>query len=384
MASGAVAELERAAATVAGGVCVGVEPHAHVHAAIASFVGDHPIPGRRSFLAAEALATAVAHLRAEDLAIVLLSGGATSLVAAPVPAVSERDLAQLFDLLHRSGLDIHAMNVVRKRFVRWGAGRLAVALAPTRAEVLLVSDVPGDDPADVASGPCAPDSTTAEDVQRILAEAGLLGAVPSAVRTHLHAARIGRVPETPKAGHPAFAAVATRTIGSSRFAIAAAIAHARSLSVHAEAGAAPLEGEAARCGTLLADELLKRAERGWRGCVVWGGETTVRRAGVDVAALGGRCQELALAAAKRLATGGEIARRVSLLAAGTDGRDGPTDAAGAFADASVWDAITRAGLGGEHALASHASYAALDAARALFRRGATGTNVMDVVIGAVA
>ncbi|HET7187231.1 MAG TPA: DUF4147 domain-containing protein [Gemmatimonadaceae bacterium] len=387
MASAAVAELDRAAMTVGGGVIVAAESSLPVHAAVESVVGDHPIPGRRSFAAADAVAAAAARVHAEDCALVLLSGGATSLVAAPVAGVSERDVTQLFDLLHRAGLDIHAMNVVRKRFTRWGAGRLAVALAPARTDVLLISDVPGDDPADVGSGPCTPDYTTADDVHRILADAGMLDIVPPTLRAHLHAAQLGRVPETPKAVHPAFASVSTRTIGSNRLAVAAAVAHARTLSMHAEVGAMSLEGEAARCGSAVADELLARAAGGWRGCVVWGGETTVRRvahSGDADAALGGRCQELALAVAKRLATAGELAQRVSLLAAGTDGRDGPTDAAGAFADDTVWEAIARAGIDGDEALARHASYAALDAAQALFRRGPTGTNVMDVVIGAVA
>ena len=386
MASAAVAELHRE--KVVGGVCVAAEPRAPVHAAIASLVGDHPIPDRRSSAAADVVANAASRVHADDLALVLLSGGATSLVAAPVAGVSERDLAQLFDLLHRAGLDIHAMNAVRKRFTRWGAGRLAAALAPARTEVLLISDVPGDDPADVASGPCSPDLATADDVHRILAAAGLLDTLPPTIREHLHASQVGRVPETPKAMHPAFTSVSTRTIGSNRLAVTAALAHARRMSVHAEPGAVPLAGEAEACGAALADELLARAQRGWHGCVVWGGETTVRRGAAsrdaDTRALGGRCQELALAAARRLATAGGVAQRVSLLAAGTDGRDGPTDAAGAFADASVWDAIVRAAADGERALASHASYEALDAAQALFRRGPTGTNVMDVVIGAVA
>ena len=387
MASAAVTELERSAMTVTGGVCVGAEPSGSIHGAIASLAGDHPLPDRRSFAAADAVAAAAARVHADDLALVLLSGGATSLVAAPVSGVSTRDITQLFDLLHRGGLDIHAMNVVRKRFTRWGAGRLAVALAPARIVVLLISDVPGDDPADVGSGPCTPDRATATDVRRILADAALLDLLPPTVRAHLDEATSGGVPDTPKPMHPAFATVSTVTIGSNRLAIAAALAHAHTLPVHAEAGAAPLVGDAARCGTALAEELLTRAGRGWHGCVVWGGETTVRRVAPSregiAAPLGGRCQELALAAARRLAAGGDLARGVSLLAAGTDGRDGPTDAAGAFADASVWDAAALAG-GGDEALARHASYAALDAAQALFRRGPTGTNVMDVVIGAVA
>jgi hydroxypyruvate reductase len=195
----------------------------------------------------------------------------------------------------------------------------------------------------------------------------------------------GASPETPKPAHPAFSRVATRIIASNRLAVEAAVAGGRALSVAAEAAAEPIGGDAARCGVMLAETLMARAERGLEGCVVWGGETTVRLATAEARApvSGGRCQELALAAARRLAAGGDVARRVSLLAAGTDGRDGPTDAAGAFADAAVWSAITRSGRDPERALARHDSYAALDAGGALLRRGLTGTNVMDVVIGLV-
>jgi hydroxypyruvate reductase len=189
-------------------------------------------------------------------------------------------------------------------------------------------------------------------------------------------------------------------IGANHLALDAAVARARELSVAAEPVRAPLRGDAARCGEAIADTLLQRAERDQLGCVLWGGETTVQLGrpsppfahlaassrSVDapaMAATGGRCQELALAAARRLASGGAAARRITILAAGTDGRDGPTDAAGAFADAVLWETIARSGHDPEHALTRHESYAALAAAGALLHRGLTGTNVMDVVIGVV-
>ena len=320
----------------------------------------------------------------------LLSGGASSLVAAPVAPLSARDLVALFDLLHRAGLDIHAMNLVRKRVVQWGAGRLALALARSgaRVDALLVSDVPGDDPADVASGPCTPDSSTAGEIRALLREADLLARAPAVLVALLDDVERGAADETPKPGHPAFDAVTTRVIGSNTLAVAAAVARAQALGRHADADPSPLRGEAARCGVEIADALLARADAGRAGCVVWGGETTVRRDGGGAAdgaraGVGGRCQELALAAAERLARTGDAGRRVALLAAGTDGRDGPTDAAGAFADAGLWDAIARAGHDPALALARHDAHPALDAAGALLRTGPTGTNVMDVVIGVV-
>ena len=384
MSAAAVDALRNADHELAGGMLVAAEQARSPHELIEAREGDHPLPGPRSFSAAHRLGERVAAVRDDDVAIVLLSGGATSLVAAPLTGLDEGDLVRLFDVLHRSGLDIRAMNLVRKRFTRWGAGRLAVAFAPAHAEVLAISDVPGDDPVDIASGPCAPDPSTARDLLALLHGTGLLAELPAALREHLDAVLRGDRAETPKPDHPAFVGVSTRVIGSNRLAVDAAVARAKGLSLDAERVLQPLAGDAARCGDDIATDLLARAERGRRGCVVvWGGETTVRR-GDATTALGGRCQELALAAARRLATAGDAARGIALLAAGTDGRDGPTDAAGGYADASVWAAAARGGVDPEQALVRHESYTALDAADALLRRGATGTNVMDVAIGVIA
>jgi hydroxypyruvate reductase len=390
MCAAAADTLSQPAYVIDGGLIVAPERESSPHPAIVALAGDHPMPGPRSFAAARRLDEASQGMREEDMAVVLLSGGASSLVAAPIPGLREDDIVRLFELLHRVGLHIHDMNAIRKRFTRWGAGRLAVALAPARTEVLVVSDVPGDVVADVASGPCTPDEFTASAVLHLLRRSGLGDELPAALAADLEAVQRGVSPETPKPTHPAFTRVTTRVIGSNRLAVDAAVARARALSLSAEAATEPIAGDAARCGVVLAETLLARAERGREGCVVWGGETTVRLAADDrapprggMAATGGRCQELALAAARRLADGGDVARRVMLLAAGTDGRDGPTDAAGAFADAAIWNAIARGGHDPGRALARHESYAALDSAGALLRRGPTGTNVMDVVIGVV-
>ncbi len=400
MAGGAISALHRSLHTIAGGVVVAPEAAPTPYPTLTALPGDHPLPGRRSFTAAQRIAETAAGMRSNDIAIVLLSGGATSLMAAPLRGMAEADLGHLFELLLGSGLDIRDMNTIRKRFTRWGAGRLALALAPARTHALIISDVLGNDPADIGSGPCAPDRNTVRDVIALLERAGVLNRIPHAMREYLTGVSRGVIPETPKETHPAFAHVSTRVIGTNHLALDAAVARARELSIGAEPVRAPLRGDAARCGEVIAESLLQRAERDQLGCVVWGGETTVQldrssppqfaRAAAGgptdtpvMAPTGGRCQELALAAAKRLAAGGTAARRVTILAAGTDGRDGPTDAAGAFADATVWEAISRSGHDAEQALARHESYAALNAAGALLHRGLTGTNVMDVVIGVV-
>jgi glycerate-2-kinase len=387
MASAALSALHRNGNDVAAGVVVSPEAHPALGATITSVVGDHPIPGHRSLVASERIGELATGMRSDDVALVLVSGGATSLIGAPLPGMREADLVALYELLLGSGLDIHEMNVVRKRFARWGAGRLAVALAPARTHALIISDVESDDPADIASGPCTPDPNSAHDVIAILERTALLGRIAAPMREYLGDVARGAIPETPRTTDVAFERVTTRIIGSNRLSTEAAARRARELALAVVNHGSVLTGDAARAGAAIATSLLERARDGWRGCVVWGGETTVQLGATDShdgaergAPLGGRCQELALSAARVLDQAGDAARGITLLAAGTDGRDGPTDGAGAFADATVWEAIRASGRSPDDALARHESYVALDAAGALHRRGHTGTNVRDVVI----
>ncbi|MEO8334515.1 MAG: DUF4147 domain-containing protein [bacterium] len=397
MAAAAAASLQRSLLTIAGGVIVSPEPMASPYATVVALEGDHPLPGRHSFTAAERIGDTAAGMRSDDVAIVLLSGGVTSLIAAPLRGMAEADLGQLFELLLGSGLDIRKMNAVRKRFTRWGAGRMALSLAPARTHVFVMSDVLGDEPADIGSGPCTPDPWTIKQVIELLTQSNLLARISPAMRDYLTGVSRGVIPETPKATHPAFAHVSTRVIGSNRLALDAISAHARQISLDVESIAVPLQGDAATAGAQIADELLRRARQGRPGCIVWGGETTVQlhgpaapvaRGASALAAAGappsgGRCQELALAASKRLSENGDDGRRITILAAGTDGRDGTTDAAGAFADATIWEQIRQGGRDPDVALRRHESHAVLGAAGALLPRRFTGTNVMDVVIGLV-
>ncbi|MGH7701459.1 MAG: DUF4147 domain-containing protein, partial [Gemmatimonadales bacterium] len=152
----------------AGGLVVSPEPAEPFHPALVLAVGDHPEPGSRSLAAAELLQYAARQVRPEDEAWVLLSGGTTSLIGAPVPGVSPGDLALLYRLLLGSGLDIALMNRIRKRYTRWGAGRLASVLAPASVKNFTISDVIGDDLAAIGSGPCVPDDSTAAEVRSLL------------------------------------------------------------------------------------------------------------------------------------------------------------------------------------------------------------------------
>ena len=409
MAAATVGVLQRSLHEIAGGIIVSTDAEPSPHPTLIVTTGDHPVPGAHSFRAAQRLGDLCTGLRPTDAIIILLSGGATSLIAAPARGIADNDLIALFELLLGSGLAIGEMNAVRRRFTRWGGGRLALALAPRSAYCLALSDVVGDDLATIGSGPCVPDPTSAREVARILEQAGLTKRLPPSVRDFLTGSTRGVIPETLKPNHPAFAHVSARVVANNRAALDGAAVRAFELGLPARIVTAPLTGEAAVGGAELARSLLALREmtpRGERRCLVWGGETTVKlgrplrigskRAGAaagtssgtlavvqDAQPLGGRCQEFALAAARVLGAAGEHAAGITLLAAGTDGRDGPTDAAGATVDATTWAAIRAAGFNPDDALATHSSYAALDAANALLKPGATGTNVMDIVIGLV-
>ncbi|HET9039195.1 MAG TPA: DUF4147 domain-containing protein [Gemmatimonadales bacterium] len=368
----------------AGGLIVAPQTSDPPHPSIAVVAGDHPEPGPGSLAAAEALGRAAAAVGPDDEVWVLLSGGASSLLAAPVDGIAPEELSALYHLLLGSGLDITAMNRIRKRFSRWGGGRLARALAPARVRVFIVSDVIGDDLPSIGSGPCVPDIATATDVRRMLEGAGLWNRIPAAARRVVTASESGETAETPKPGDAAFARVTIELIASNRLALEAAAKRAAELGLAPIVAETPLAGEASATGASVAASLLQNCgppeipqPAAPSRCYIWGGETTVTL-GDAPPGLGGRCQELALAAARALAG---ARPGVALLAAGTDGRDGPTDAAGAIVDGATWRAAAAAGRDPARDLAAHDAYRALDAAGALLKVGLTGTNVMDVVIG---
>lgn len=383
MAGAAVTALHRGLAEVAGGIIVAPEHAEAPSGTIQTVVGDHPVPGRRSFAAATRLGQVIGQKRGVDLGIVLLSGGASSLIAAPLRGMSEADLSQLYELLLGSGLDIHQMNAIRKRFSCWAAGRMALTLAPARTHCFAVSDVPGDDLGTIGSGPCVPDATRVQRVIDLLESVNLSDRISSSFRHYLIDTARGVVPETPKSTHPAFAHVTARVVSNNASALTAAAAAARRMGFLTSVREQPLVGEASSAAEQVVRALLaarERSEQGATQCMIWGGETTVTFQGP--APRGGRCQELALAASRHLAVAGERANGIALLAAGTDGRDGLTDAAGAIVDAATWNTIGAA-RDADAALRNHESHDALASANALFSPGLTGTNVMDVTIGLV-
>ncbi len=388
MAQAAVAHLASLGLAPAGGLLVLPEPGPSPHPLLEVAVGDHPEPGPGSLAAAAALGRAVAAVGPEAEAWVLLSGGTTSLIGAPVAGLQSPDLTALYRLLLGSGLDITAMNRIRKRFTRWSAGRLTTALYPAHVKSFTISDVIGDDLGSIGSGPCVPDGSNAEEVRTALTSTGLWERLPAALKTHLEQVMAGALPETPKANDPAFTKTTIHLVASNRLALEAAAARARELGLTAEILDAALAGEAAQAGRHLAARLrdydatqnagAQDSQLNKDTICIWGGETTVTLP--PDAGPGGRSQELALAAAEVFADAAP-GPELCLLAAGTDGRDGPTDAAGGFADRATWGAIRAAGRDPRRDLATHNAFDALEAGGALFRTGMTGTNVMDLVLG---
>lgn len=380
MATAAADALASRGLRVRDGLVVPAQSTILFHPVLRVVPGDHPIPGERSREAAREVGRFARQSRAGDLVLVLLSGGTSSLIAAPVDHLEASDLVALHRVLIHSGQPISVVNRLRRRCSRWGAGRLALALAPARIELLAISDVPGDVVADIGSGPCSPDPDRAADLRDFLRTEQLWPELPAGVQRLLELTAGGEIPDTPAAGDPGLAAVATTIIAANRDAVAGALQAAGRLGLEGRAMAEPLSGEAAPMGRAVAERLLSAAPATTPRCLVWGGETVVR---VPPASrgLGGRSQELALAAAEVL--GRASGESPALLAAGTDGRDGPTPAAGGFAMPGTWRRIQAAGRNPEEDLAAHDSHPALHAADATLIIGPTGTNVMDLAIGIV-
>jgi hydroxypyruvate reductase len=337
----------------------------------------HPVPDARGLAAARRIAELVSGAEEGDLVVVLISGGGSALLTLPAEEVSLSDLMRTNELLLRSGAKIQEMNAVRKHLSQVKGGQLARLASPAQVVSLILSDVPGDPLDSIASGPTAPDPTTFQDAARILKRYGLWDEVPQGVRARIEAGLQGEVPETPKPGDPVFELVQNVIVGSGRVAAEAAREEGASLGYQAQILTTTLEGEASEVGKVLAAlarELVRfRRPIAPPALLVAAGETTVTVRG---SGKGGRNQELALSAA----LGIEGLSGVAILSLGTDGRDGPTDAAGGMVDGGTTARIRTAGVDPEGALVENDSYHALKAASDLLVTGPTGTNVADLYL----
>ncbi len=369
---------------IAGGLVVTRDGHAVPLAGLAVREAGHPVPDARGEAAAREVLAVARAVEPPDVLLVLLSGGTSALTSCPAAGLDLDDLASVTRALLRSGADIAEMNAVRKHLSEFSGGRLAAAAGCERIEVLLISDVPGDMLDVIGSGPCAADPTTFADALAVMRRRApdALGVAPAIA--HLERGVRACVPETPKPGDTAVTRARHTIIARNDDALLAAADAAREIGVHPVVLTSVLGGEArAAAHSLLGRIAEGRATPAGRApgfpagralCFIAGGETTVTVRG---AGRGGRNQELALAAAIELAGTDDA---VTLLAVGTDGTDGPTAAAGAFADAGTVARGATAGVSAADALAENDSNHFFEREGGLLVTGPTGTNVMDLAL----
>ena len=343
---------------------------------IAVLEAGHPIPDRAGLHGTQRLLRLTRRLTSRDLLIVLLSGGASSLLPAPVPGVTLADKQRTTRLLLRSGATINEMNVVRKHLSLIKGGGLAVS---TRARIvtLLLSDVIGDDLGSIGSGPTAGDPSTFADAVGVLQRYGSWHAVPEAVRRYLHRGRKGDVSETLKPSSRRLRAVQHHIIGNNRIMLEAVVGAAQRAGLHTKFVSHPITGEARVAAKQLTD-LAKSIMEGHRTlkrpcCVVAGGETTVTVTGRGK---GGRAQEFAASAALEIAG----LPNTWVVALGTDGTDGPTDAAGAIVTGGTFAQAKKLSIDLRSSLQRHDTYPALKALGCHIHTGPTGTNVNDLYL----
>lgn len=338
--------------------------------------GGHPHPDRHGLGATVRIMELVRSVDEKTLLLLLVSGGGSALLTAPAEGITLEQKLETSRLVMEAGGDIEALNTVRKHLSRIKGGQLAALAHPARVFALTISDVPGDRPDLIASGPASPDPTTFGDASAVLERLGLTGKVPPAVRERLTRGAAGTIPDTPKPGSPLFSSVTTIIAAKNRDAIEAArsAAHQKGLKVRVLETA--VCGEAREEGRRLAGIAKEERERlapGERLCLISGGETTVRVVGKGK---GGRNQELALAFAMAI----EGIPGITFMSAGTDGIDGPTDAAGGIVDGNTAARAKAAGLDPLRFLEDNNAYPLLERTSGLLKTGATGTNVMDIQI----
>ena len=337
----------------------------------------HPVPDARGAAAARAIHDLARTARPDDLLLVLISGGGSALTPAPAPPITLEEKQALTRLLLRAGATINQLNAVRKHCSILKGGQLARAAGGATVHALLLSDVIGDPLDVIASGPTAPDESTYADALGILERFGIADQVAPSIRQRLEDGRRGAIPETPKPGDPLFARVTNTVIGNNHLVVAAAVDRARALGFTPHLLTRTLEGESREVGVRFAS--MARDIRAGTGplhppcCLVAGGETTVTVKGQGS---GGRCQELVLAAAIEMAG----LPAVVVLAAGTDGSDGPTTAAGALADGESAARARALGLDLAARLADNDANPALAALGDLIVTGPSNTNLLDLYL----
>lgn len=359
------------------GLVVVKDGHAGVdhYGAVKLLPAAHPVPDQRGLAAARQIQHLLAQTTAADLVIVLLSGGGSALLPAPLPGLSLAHLQQLTSALLACGASIDELNMLRKHLDSIKGGGLARQAAPAQVIALLLSDVIGNREDVIASGPTSPDPSTYAQAFQVLEQYGLLAQVPQAVRDHLELGLAGYIPETPKPGDALFDRVYNQVIASNGIAAGAALQQAAREGYYPLLLTTYLQGEASQAGRFLAAFARQIAATGQPvarpACLLAGGETTVTVRG---SGLGGRNQELALGAVSDLAG----LENTLLLTLATDGGDGPTPAAGAAVSGATLARAAQLGLSVTDFLRRNDSFNFFDRLGDLLITGPTQTNVNDL------
>ncbi|KJV07298.1 glycerate kinase type-2 family protein [Methylocucumis oryzae] len=333
----------------------------------------HPLPDQAGLKAAQRIAERMSLVQKNELVLVLISGGGSALIPYPINGISLAEKTQVTELLLTSGATINEINTVRKHLSVLKGGGLAKLAMPADLHALILSDVLGDDLSAIASGPTVPDPTTYADAVALLHDKQLWPKLPRSVQNHLQHGVQGLIPETPKPNDVIFARTGHSLIGSNTVSLHAMQQAASQLGYQTLIYQTQLQGEA----KLEAEKLAAYAKTLNKPlALIAGGETTVTVTGQG---LGGRNQEFALAFACAASQYG-LTSEWTLLSGGTDGRDGPTDAAGGLIDTCSISRMLTAGLNPLARLADNDAYHALQSSGDLLLTGATGTNVADLQV----
>lgn len=349
---------------------------ASVPAPLVLMRADHPVPSPDSEQAGRAALALASSPAPADALLVLVSGGASALMAVPAAGLTLEDKQRTTERLLRAGVTIHELNTVRKHLSAVKGGWLAAA-SPVPVIALAISDVVGDDPTVIGSGPTVPDASTFAEALAILDRTGGRAAYPVGVARHLEqgARAAPAVPETPKPGDLRFARVEWRLIGGRREAMQSAAQEARARGYAVDVRDEPTTGEARMAAAQFGAWVAAALSRPGPVCVISSGETTVHVRGRG---LGGRNQEFALALAEPASAWN---RPVVVASVGTDGIDGPTDAAGAVVRSDTLSRAARLGLPPPATcLADNDAYHFFEPLGDLVRTGPSGTNVGDLQV----
>ena len=336
----------------------------------------HPTPDLPGFQATRDILKLVKKAGENDLVLCLLSGGGSSLLADYPENSTPDELIEMNQLLLKSGADIQEMNAVRKHLSQVKGGQLAKSIFPATLVSLILSDVIGDSLDVIASGPTSPDPATFQDAFKVLEKYRLMDKTPASIIQHIQKGLRGLVPETPKAGDPIFRKTYNLIIGSNRIALQAAQKKAIELGFSTSILTSELKGDAATAANYIVQIAVNKQNDNDSTlplCLLLGGETTVQVTGTG---LGGRNQHLALCAAMLL-TG---IKGITLLSAGTDGNDGPTDAAGAVVDGDTVPKALSMDIDPVKYRIEFDSYHFFEQAGGHIITGSTLTNVMDMVV----